>query len=356
MSRSSAADSHDFEQLVSCYAQQLSALLTENPWAFWTRRWWTFAHWARRDSELQKILARIHGLLHEALRRHSQPGGSGRGATEEYGAKGLDQAYQNRIQHLLHPGPDRLTLDAAIELHDLLDRIMIESGDAQYICSEIEGELLWARGSTTWLTWDVMYKRSIPEAVEAYRSGRTVTPDQLNAARNHLFGFRLARSEDYQVHRARQKMRAKNLRLLALALSPIVLSIAWLLAQRSEGGSAWEVSLVATLGALGAVMSGTIRARDKLVRGSDLRAFRAGLIAQVLLGAASSLVLLLLFASEILVIAGVASPEGRAALGFVAGYSEPFFLEPVARVARMGGESGEAGEGPPPAAKSAANR
>ncbi|MGH9349759.1 MAG: hypothetical protein ACRD26_21110 [Vicinamibacterales bacterium] len=93
-------------------------------------------------------------------------------------------------------------------------------------------------------------------------------------------------------------------------------------------------------------MSGTIKARDKLVRGSDLRAFRAGLMAQVLLGAVSSLVLLLLLASQILEIAGTGSPEGKAALGFEAGFSEPFFLKTIQRVAKMGEESGEEGEKP----------
>ena len=59
------ADSHGFEVRVSSYAQQLSNLLRENPWAFWQKRFWTYGHWARRDSELQKILARTYGLLHE---------------------------------------------------------------------------------------------------------------------------------------------------------------------------------------------------------------------------------------------------------------------------------------------------
>ncbi|HET7218085.1 MAG TPA: hypothetical protein VFJ02_08550, partial [Vicinamibacterales bacterium] len=60
-----------FDQRIGSYAQQLSVLLRENPWAFWKKSWWTYAHWARRDSELQKVLARTYGLLHEVLRWHS---------------------------------------------------------------------------------------------------------------------------------------------------------------------------------------------------------------------------------------------------------------------------------------------
>lgn len=332
--RFAGADLPEFEQRVASYAHQLGILLRENPWAFWNKKWWTYAHWARRDSELQKILARIYGLLHEVLRRYSLREGS-------------DGAEQRRILHLLDPDPDTLTLDAALELFDALDRIMVETADAQYVCSEIEGERQWAKGSTTWLTWEAMFGRSIPDAVETYRSGKNVPTDQLQAARNRLLSFRLARGDDYQVHRARQKMRARNLRVLALLLFPLVLTFAWLLAVKGVGGhSAWEVCLVATLGALGSAMSGTLRARDKLVRGSDLRAFRAGLMAQVLLGAGSALVLLLLFASGIVEIAGSDSPEGKAALGFVAGFSEPFFLNTVARLARMGEEPGENGGNP----------
>ncbi|HET7218005.1 MAG TPA: hypothetical protein VFJ02_08145, partial [Vicinamibacterales bacterium] len=319
----------------------------ENPWAFWKKSWWTYAHWARRDSELQKVLARTYGLLHEVLRWHSLDERPGDRALEYAGAHGIERADRKRIQYLLGDDPSTLTLDAALELFDALDRIMIEIGDAQHVCAEIETELQWAKGSTTWLTWDAMYGRSIPDAVEAYRAGRIVSGDELDAARRRLFSFRVARSEDYQVHRARQKMRAKNLRVLAALLFPLVVTVAWLLGAK-DGGSPWEVSLVATLGALGSVMSGTIKARDKLVRGSDLRAFRAGLLAQVFLGAASSLVLLLLLASDILQVAGAGSPEGRAAVGFVAGFSEPFFLGTVARVARMGEESGEESEKPAP--------
>ena len=123
-------------------------------------------------------------------------------------------------------------------------------------------------------------------------------------------------------------------------LAVIVTMFAWRLGAANVGGlTPWEVWLVAIVGALGATMSGTLNARDKLIRGSDLRAFSAGLVAQVFLGAASALVLLLLLFSEILEIAGTSSPEGKAVVGFVAGFSEPFFVKTVASVAKLGEES-----------------
>jgi hypothetical protein len=282
--------------------------------------------WARRDSELQKILARIYALLDQVLRLTR-------------GEVGIPETDRQRIQQLLAPPPAALTLDAAIELLDALDRIVIENGDAHYICTGIEREHLWSQGSTTWLTWDRMYGASIPEAVEMYTSGQPVPKLQLDAARNRLLSFQRARSNDYQVHRARQKMRARNLRVLAALLLPLVVAFGWLVAANEAAVvSRSGVGLIAVVGALGSVMSGTIRARDKLVRGSDLRAFRSGLLAQVLLGAGSSLVLFLLLASGILDIAGTDSLVGKAAAGFAAGFSEPFFLKTVERVAKMGGE------------------
>lgn len=339
------ADSHGFEQRVTSYAQQLSILLREDSGAFGKKGFRIHGHWARRDPELQKILARTYGLMDEVLRRQGLRDGSGGRAAGSSSTDGISDSNQKRIQQLLNHDPTTLTLDAAIELFDALDRIMIEIGDPRYVCAEIEGELQWAKGSTTWLTWGAMHGPSIPDAVRTHQSGKTVPDEQLEAARNQLLSFRRARSDDYQVHRARQKMRAENLRVLTALLLPLVITFAWLLAAKEVGGaSAGWVGLVAIVGALGSVISGTIKARDKLVRGSDLRAFRAGLMAQVLIGAASSLVLLLLLASPILEIAGTDSLEGKAALGFVAGFSEPFLIKTVMRVARMGEESGREDE------------
>ena len=320
-------DSQDFEQRVVAYAQDVSLLLTENPWAFWTKEFWTYGYWARRDSELRKILARIYSLLDE-IRRLSHV------------ADGINETDRRRIQQLLAPAPATLTLDAALEIFDGLDRIVIEVGDAQNVCAAIEREHLWSQGSTTWLTWDRMYGESIPEAVAAYSAGQPVPRQQLDAARHRLLSFRRARSDDYQVHRARQTMRARNLSILAALLLPLVVAFAWLLAANEINDvSGRGVGLIAVVGSLGAVMSGTIRARDRLVRGSDLRAFRSGLLAQVLIGAGSSLVLFVVLASGIIGAAGTDSLVGKAAVGFAAGFSEPFWLKTVERVAKMGEES-----------------
>jgi hypothetical protein len=325
-----AVDKNSFKQFVSDYARQLNSLLTGGFWTPWRSAFWTHGHWARRDAELQKILARTYGLLHDILRL-DEPGG---------GRPRIAEATQQRIRYLLQDDAPALTLDAAIERFDALDRLVIEIGDARYVCSKIEGDRQWKKGSTTWLTWEAIYGPGTPAALETYRRGAKVPDDQLAAAQNQLLGFRRARADDYQVHRARQKMRAANLRYLALLLLPLVGLLGWLLARTRAGGLSLEgVGLIASIGALGAVVMGTLRARDRLVRGSDLRTFRAGLLAQVLVGAASAIVVMLVLASGIAHIAGAASLEGKAVVGFVAGFSEPFFLRTIERVAKLGEES-----------------
>jgi hypothetical protein len=99
-----------------------------------------------------------------------------------------------------------------------------------------------------------------------------------------------------------------------------------------------SIALTGVMGALGAAMSGTLKARDKLIRGSDLRAFSVGLVAQLLMGAGAAFFLLLILKSGLLQIAGTNSLEGGAVLGFVAGFSEPFFLRTIERIATLGEE------------------
>jgi len=328
-----------FAERLASYSRQLGELLTESRWAFWRRSLWTYGHWARRDPELQKILARLYAATDELLRRQGLDEAGPHHGSRGVPSGGMPELHRRRVERFLEATPASLTLDSAIEVFDALDRILIEIGDARFVCEEIHGELQWAKGSTTWMTWDSMHGARTPKAVETYNSGKRVPDEELESARHQLASFRRARSDDYQVHRARLKMRAKNLRVLGALLLPLVVGVGWLLAEQDVGGErAGGIALIGVAGALGSAVSGTIKSRDKIVRGSDLRAFRAGLLAQVLIGAGSAFLFFLLLTSGILDIAGTGSLEGRAAVGFVAGFSEPFVLKTVERVARMGEE------------------
>ena len=98
------------------------------------------------------------------------------------------------------------------------------------------------------------------------------------------------------------------------------------------------VALAVLAGLLGAALSGTIKARDALVRASDIEAFRDALPAQLLVGAAAALAFVLLLQSKLVTVAGpgLGSWQSATAIGFLAGFSEPYFLGTVRRVATLG--------------------
>jgi hypothetical protein len=86
---------------------------------------------------------------------------------------------------------------------------------------------------------------------------------------------------------------------------------------------------------LGATLSGIFRVRDRLTELDDLRSFWPAMRIQPLIGATAGLVTLLILEGGAVKLDGTdtSSWAARALLTFVAGFSEPFFLGLVQRVA-----------------------
>jgi hypothetical protein len=102
------------------------------------------------------------------------------------------------------------------------------------------------------------------------------------------------------------------------------------------GADAWQdIALAASAGALGATLSGTFRVRDRLIELDDLRSFWPAMRIQPLIGATAGLVtLFVLETGAVNVEASATASWGAVALfTFAAGFSEPFFLGLVERVA-----------------------
>jgi len=100
-----------------------------------------------------------------------------------------------------------------------------------------------------------------------------------------------------------------------------------------------NVPITALAGAIGSTLAGFFKLRE-LVRITDLRFLKTGMYIQPVIGAAAALLLLVLLESGILELPGARdgqpSTAALATYGFIAGYSEPFFLGVVRRVAGSG--------------------
>jgi hypothetical protein len=325
----------EFVAQLRAYASRLTVLLSKSPRTFGKPSSWSGDGAAPTDPELRKILQRLYGVTDELLRlctiTESDDGTEPPGLTDQQRQRALD---------LMTIDPSTLSLDAGLEVFDAFDRLMVEVGDARYLCAEVEAELRLQPGSTTWVTWRSLFgdaKDAKPPALTTYYTGVPPDPTELEALRGMLGTLRRVRTDDYQVHRSRQRLRATNLHVLSVLLLPIVVVLGWLIVSAGDV-PADQVGLVAVCGAAGAIVAGTIKARSQLVRGTDLRAFRSGILSQLLVGAGSALFLLLILESGVVEFGLVNAWASQAVAGFVAGFSEPFVLRTVERVARLGAE------------------
>ncbi len=128
-------------------------------------------------------------------------------------------------------------------------------------------------------------------------------------------------------------MKARHLWLLTPVLVLLVAALVFAIA--AVGGGWRETFVAAIAGALGGAVSGTYKLRDHITRIAALRAFEPAIAVQPLLGAGAGLFLLLALESDLLKVGNVAAGDWHVAgaVGFVAGFSEPFFLGVVNRVA-----------------------
>jgi len=291
-----------------------------------SRKWWRFG--AARDPELRKHLQRIADRL-EAARR--------------------EEAIRKDLGSLAEFDPHRLDLDSALSLSARLDEfVFARSDDAGLLCAAAEAEL--PRTDTTVVTWKGLFGEDpddVPEAVEVFRQGGEPSGPPLESLKHKLSVLAHSRHEDYQLLRTRRAMKGQHLRYLGLGLLIAIAAFAWELVR---GGVLTfdDVLLGMAAGAVGALMGGTFKLRDTVSHINDLRAYRSILAVQPLLGAGAALFLLLALETHVLSVGGAADGlAARGLLGFVAGFSEPFFLKTVARVTSLvekkGGEQG-AGE------------
>lgn len=285
-----------------------------------------------REPERRKYLHRLHDALADLER--------------------IDEAAPISGQTGLRNALTRLAPQATIpndELWAILNETQlarVRHGDSETVCALIEDELQWHKGQTSWLTWDTLYPDSrIPPAVTQYRAGGPVDAGALASARNMLLSMYRARHDDEVARRARGEERAKNLQVLAILLALLLTAFVVVYALAADEGSDWEqFAILISAGGAGAAISGTIKARDRLTRQGDIHRFRDALPAQLLVGAATAVFVYLLFRSEIISFGNVDldTNEARAAIAFLAGFSEPWVLRTIERATQVGSPKGAA--------------
>jgi len=285
------------------------------------------------DPELRKNLERLYRAMVDAQRLA--------------GTGDLDESERTELLARLDGvEPSALNSQSLGLVLEAIDEFLIEHGDDLFICQLLAAEYMRARAEsgTTVLTWTDLFPGGPLPASEQFKSGEKVDAAQLDEARNHLLELFRARGASYGLHRARTLARARRLLwllpVLAALLTGLIVSM-----DIAVKGQSWRGGLVAAFaGALGASLSGAYKLRDQAPRVSELRVFGYLFAVQPLLGAAAGVFVALVLASGILKVADAGDEWAtRAVVAFVAGFSEPFLLKVVDRVAGSGGAKAPTG-------------
>jgi hypothetical protein len=309
----------DFEALCRERAARIVVLLREPNLKHWLRFWEP----RPRDPELRKLLSRIHTAIWDAQRLDAE------------GTTTFDDTARARAIGLLEIDPRRLGLDSALETVEAWDQLLIERGDERYVRDLLVVEFARDRIDTSATTWSDVFGEVPEPLAERIRDGGALDASVLDAARNQLAGLYRARSTLYELSRARLAMKGHHLVVLAPVL--LVLIAAFVGTIGLVGGKWDSIALAAVAGAVGATLSGTRKLRDHVRTIHALRAFSAAVVVQPLVGATAGLFVLLVLESGLLEI-DWGGPEWavQGTVAFAAGFSEPFFLGVIGRVAEIG--------------------
>lgn len=294
-------------------------------------------HWEPRKAnpELVKALALVQSQVTEARALLALPDDQAPLRTEQS---------RERLRELLSSDVDALSSDAAWELANALKRELLLLADKHYVWTRLAYEAEREKHPGHWHSWSEHFGSEDLSRLLKLENG-TVNADVQAQAVNRLRFLYQERAEAGLERRVRAAQKCRYLGILALGLVVIFLALSAII-QRIGGGGMWQsIALVALAGALGAMLAGTFRVRDKLVELDDLRSFWPAMRVQPLVGAVSGLVILLVLQSGAIALGNGDSTSwaAQALFAFAAGFSEPFFLGVVEKVAVLPDkENGEA--------------
>jgi hypothetical protein len=277
------------------------------------------------DPELRKVLGVIQAHLSETRRLLAVPGAA---ATPRSGA-------MQELKALAQRDPALLAIDGAWELAGALKRLNLRVGDEAYVASRLEYEQHRAAGAGQWHGWDAHFETAeLAALLDAFRKRRP-TPEEHARAVDRLTFLYLMREEAGRDRRARAALKFLYLTRLAPVLFVLLVGLGVSVNYATKGSFLETILLTACAGAVGSTLSGVFKVRDQLVRLDELRGFWPAMRVQPLVGACAGLIVFLVLDSKAVQFGSVASTSwsARGLLAFAAGFSEPFFLGIVQRVA-----------------------
>ena len=240
-----------------------------------------------------------------------------------------------RLEELIRRDVKKLSIDAAWELANELKRELLLVGDASYVWAQLEYEAARDKKPNKWHRWSEYFAPQKLRALIAARTdGNVSEAAHVDAVRSLMKLYEL-RAESGLERRVRA---AQKYRYLTALIPMLLIGLTLVSTGVYESGreGIWKaIWVAASAGALGATLSGTFRVRDRLIELDDLRSFWPAMRVQPLIGATAGLVTLFVLETGAVELGAkqTASWAALALFTFVAGFSEPFFLGLVQRVA-----------------------
>jgi hypothetical protein len=284
-------------------------------------RWVPKAH---ADPEMRKVLGTIQTHLSESRRLL---------AAQKAGEVRRFEATVGELTSLTQQHPSELTIDSAWDLAGALKRLNLRLGDKAFLASRLEFEL--GRADAQWHGWNAHFDTAeLRELVEAHRERRATRAQHAQAVDRLTFLY-LMREEAGRDRRARAALKFQYLTRLAPVLIALLIGLGVAANYATKGTFLETILLTACAGALGSTLSGVFKVRDHLVRLDELRGFWPAMRVQPVVGACAGLIVFLILDSQAIGLGAESSEtwSGRGLLAFAAGFSEPFFLGIVQRVA-----------------------
>lgn len=240
-----------------------------------------------------------------------------------------------RLRDLLDQPVSSLKIDSAWELYSELKGMLPAIGNADYVASLLDHEAERAKDESRWHSWTQHFSAEDLQRLRDNYEQPEPDPRLHRQAVAKLSFLYARRAEAGRERRAKAAQKCRYLNLLAPALLALQAGLVLAIGAIADETGVWKQILVAgTAGALGATLAGTMRIRDDLRELDDLRSFWPAMRVQPLVGATAGLVVLLIVETGTLDVGGDSgSWAGRALVAFAAGFSEPFFLGLVQRVA-----------------------